>query len=83
MKGTRHSRIKKSIALAVSLAALALPATVSAYPVIPTEPTSSDAIAAAGHSWMDTHQKPQRRTRTSTKPIRICQQPSKVVCHKP
>ena len=83
MKLIGHTSIRKSIALAVSLAALAVPATASAYPLIPDEP--GDAAAAAGHDWMaqHPHKRPQRN-KPSSKPTQTCHpKAGKASCPKP
>jgi hypothetical protein len=51
MEPTRHLSIRKYVAVAAALAGLALPATVSAYPVIGEDP-SNPAQAQQGRDWM-------------------------------
>jgi hypothetical protein len=83
MNLNHHRSIRKSIVLAISLAALAAPAGVGAYPQIPDEP--GDAAAAAGHDWMaqHPHKRPQRN-KPSSKPTQTCHpKAGKASCPKP
>lgn len=81
MSSTRH--IRKSFVLVVSVAALVAPAAASAYPVIPDDPTTADAVAQ-GHAWYNARVKraAQSKPTPSAKPHTVCP-PSKKACRKP
>lgn len=83
MKPIIHSPIRRSIVVAAALAALAVPAGATAYPIIPDEP--GDTAAAVGHDWMAKHpQKARKRSKPSSKPASTCHpKKSKASCRKP
>jgi hypothetical protein len=81
MKPTHQISIRKTIALVAGIAALAVPATATAFPVIGDDPATAQS-QAEGHAWYANYLKRQaKRSKPSSKPITLC--PGKTVCRKP
>lgn len=76
MNAIRNLPIRKSLVVAVVLAALAAPTGAAAWPVIGDDPTDP-AVVQAGHDWMKQH---FRVKSIKTKPVKTKPANSRI-CH--
>jgi hypothetical protein len=75
MDAIRNLPIRKSLVVAVVLAAFAAPTGAAAWPVIGDDP-SDPAVVQAGHDWMKQHFRVKAIKTTPTKP-----DPNRRICH--
>ena len=83
MKHFHPISLKKSIALAAGIAALAVPASAAAYPLIPDEP--GNAAVSQGQAWLVAH-KQRAKSKPTAKTTHSSTCPGKtgrVRCVKP